>query len=1041
MLHTRVSAVDGIHVVPFPKNDLEELNTRWVKKTIKRFDLYARYVVDHWKSPWAHQYHIRRQHKKRDNPDEVHSDVKIVEVLRVQFDQDYKYLHKNNIEDMYLMCINGKIKDYRQILLLGSLILFIRSCVYWERVHDYQLGMESYQQKVNLTAPTLTFQGIEEEKLLTITSEPVVGLIYETSKQEKRVIDIKEIPKFCYAALKRVLEKVKKFNLDVKHGYADLELRNEDAEYIKFYEEYIIDRLRHQDQMRHWESYVNGRPLEKRNEQMSLKQYLGVMKAELLSELLGSSFSGEIRKGKAKVAWEDVCLPKRRVVLESLWVKWIHTYKVNGRTLWEIPLRGKMSWGWHKILQVRNLVRPFIWYRVGNGATISAWFDNWCVSSPLASFISNRDIYRAGLGLSAKVNEIIVSGMWKWPAEWTSKYPMLANLAVPNLSNASDGLLWRHISNANSDFSVAKAWDSIRPRANEVDWFHVVWFSHQIPRHAIHLWLVMRRKLKTQDTLKQWDVSSNTNLNLRQCPLYGTQPDSHDHLFFECVFSLQVWNYMKSFIGIPNIPSDLSSIVDFLIPLAKMRSARSVVAKLVFAASSYFIWQERNNRLFMKTTKLLISLSLRFLHRLLDPLLIDACFYGSSRKFVSCGSWPGGWLVGGVLAESCTLFSFSKVFPTGFYLGRFFKEAGLYYSYDSLPCGLSQVLVCGCSSVLLEVNVTTSWVVPKLLFRPRCVLKKIWCFGPETTGPNMVVDMCKGVQYLNEIKDSVVAGFQWASKEGALAEENMRGICFEVCDVVLHADAIHRGGGQVIPTARRVIYASQLTAKPRLLEPVYLVEIRALENTLGGIYSVLNQRRGHVLEEMQRPDTPLYNIKAYLPAVESFGFSGALRASTSGQAFPQCVFDHWDMMSADPLEATSQAATLVTQIRKRKGLKEQMTPLSESEDKLVLEVLCFVLLLGCGRENLQDDYAVNFDNLVLLYFDKNVGSKWISPAQDEQEEDNKGKRVGSVSNSSSSAVLIKEDGFSDDGSRQFGDHQQPVLLVMCSLKKVLPPPW
>ena len=106
----------------------------------------------------------------------------------------------------------------------------------------------------------------------------------------------------------------------------------------------------------------------------------------------------------------------------------------------------------------------------------------------------------------------------------------------------------------------------------------------------------------------------------------------------------------------------------------------------------------------------------------------------------------------------------------------------------------------------------------------------------------MVVDMCKGVQYLNEIKDSVVAGFQWASKEGALAEENMRAICFEVCDVVLHADAIHRGGGQIIPTARRVFYASQLTAKPRLLEPVYLVEIQAPEQALGGIYSVLNQR-------------------------------------------------------------------------------------------------------------------------------------------------------------------------------------------------------
>jgi elongation factor 2 len=61
--------------------------------------------------------------------------------------------------------------------------------------------------------------------------------------------------------------------------------------------------------------------------------------------------------------------------------------------------------------------------------------------------------------------------------------------------------------------------------------------------------------------------------------------------------------------------------------------------------------------------------------------------------------------------------------------------------------------------------------------------KKIWCFGPETTGPNMVVDKYKGVQYLNEIKDSVVAAFQWANKEGALAEGNMRGIAFEVCDV------------------------------------------------------------------------------------------------------------------------------------------------------------------------------------------------------------------------------------------------------------------
>merc|ERR1719311_488604 len=69
--------------------------------------------------------------------------------------------------------------------------------------------------------------------------------------------------------------------------------------------------------------------------------------------------------------------------------------------------------------------------------------------------------------------------------------------------------------------------------------------------------------------------------------------------------------------------------------------------------------------------------------------------------------------------------------------------------------------------------------------------RKIWCFGPETNGPNLLIDCSKGVQYLNEIKDSVVAGFQWATKEGCLADENLRAVRFNIYDVTLHADAIH----------------------------------------------------------------------------------------------------------------------------------------------------------------------------------------------------------------------------------------------------------
>jgi len=212
--------------------------------------------------------------------------------------------------------------------------------------------------------------------------------------------------------------------------------------------------------------------------------------------------------------------------------------------------------------------------------------------------------------------------------------------------------------------------------------------------------------------------------------------------------------------------------------------------------------------------------------------------------------------------------------------------------------------------------------------------RKIWCFGPETKGPNVVVDVTKGVQYLNEIKDSVIAALQWVTKEGVLAQENMRGIRFNIHDVSLHTDAIHRGGGQIIPTARRVFYAAQLTAQPRLMEPIFLVEIQCPQTVVGGIYAVMNRRRGQIVEEIQRIGTPLVTVKAHLPVAESFGFTSDLRANTGGQAFPQMIFDHWKLVQGDPMEPGNKAQEIVTQTRKRKGLPEGVPELERFLDKL-----------------------------------------------------------------------------------------------------------
>ncbi|GJR69101.1 retrovirus-related pol polyprotein from transposon TNT 1-94 [Tanacetum coccineum] len=112
--------------------------------------------------------------------------------------------------------------------------LFIRSSVIWERVHDFQLGIESYQQKINLTAPTITFPGIKECDVFSIIYEPVHGIIYTNSKKEKRVMRHSEIHKFCDATLRRTLK-----GLDVEYGYVQKELTNDEVKFLKLFGEEI----------------------------------------------------------------------------------------------------------------------------------------------------------------------------------------------------------------------------------------------------------------------------------------------------------------------------------------------------------------------------------------------------------------------------------------------------------------------------------------------------------------------------------------------------------------------------------------------------------------------------------------------------------------------------------------------------------------------------------------------------------------------------------------------------------------------------------
>ncbi|WAR08245.1 EF2-like protein [Mya arenaria] len=261
------------------------------------------------------------------------------------------------------------------------------------------------------------------------------------------------------------------------------------------------------------------------------------------------------------------------------------------------------------------------------------------------------------------------------------------------------------------------------------------------------------------------------------------------------------------------------------------------------------------------------------------------------------------------------------------------KLCRLYMTARPLPDGLPDMIEKGTVKATQDVKERGRLLVDQFDFNLGDT-KKIWCFGPNGSGPNMLVDTSKAVNYLQDIRDSVVAGFQWATAEGVLSESTVRGVRFNIEDAMVHGDSSHRGGSQIIPATRRALYAAMLTAGPRILEPVYLVEVACPSQALGGAINLISRKRGEIIMQTQQEGTPMCVVMAYMPVNESFGFNEQLRGETGGQAFPQFHFDHWQTLAGDPLDATSRAGVVVAEIRQRKGLAEKIPALENYLDRI-----------------------------------------------------------------------------------------------------------
>ena len=181
---------------------------------------------------------------------------------------------------------------------------------------------------------------------------------------------------------------------------------------------------------------------------------------------------------------------------------------------------------------------------------------------------------------------------------------------------------------------------------------------------------------------------------------------------------------------------------------------------------------------------------------------------------------------------------------------------------------------------------------------------------------SLFINMTRGIQYLDEVKELLLEGFESALEDGPLANEIAMGLKLKLHDAKLHEDAVHRGPAQVLPAIRKAIYAAIMSADPALLEPMQKVFISTPQDYMGACTREIQNRRGQIVD-MSQDTGDMATIESKVPVAEMFGFAGDIRSAAEGRCLWSTEMAGFERL---PREMQKQ---IVKEIRQRKGLSDE----------------------------------------------------------------------------------------------------------------------
>jgi len=189
--------------------------------------------------------------------------------------------------------------------------------------------------------------------------------------------------------------------------------------------------------------------------------------------------------------------------------------------------------------------------------------------------------------------------------------------------------------------------------------------------------------------------------------------------------------------------------------------------------------------------------------------------------------------------------------------------------------------------------------------------RRVW----DVYEKNIFINMTRGIQYLDEIKELLMDGFESAMDNGPVAKEKVMGVKIKLMDAKIHEDAVHRGPAQVLPAIRKGIFGAMMSAEPVLLEPIQKVFINVPQDYMGSATREIQNRRGQIVNMTQEGD--MVTVESTVPVAEMFGFAGDIRSATEGR----CL---WSTENAGFERLPNELQhTITREVRTRKGLSPE----------------------------------------------------------------------------------------------------------------------